>query len=196
RDTWRDKGSGFLSYVLVSIPDFWFATLLILLFAAGLITQWFDVSYNIYASSFIEYLKTMTLPVLAYGYGAFAFLSRMMRNNMLETMEQDYIRTARAKGLNERQVVWRHALKNALMPFITLLGAALPALIGGSVVLERIFGISGLGSVVFNTTLNKDFPMILAVVVLSASLTLLGYLVSDLLYVWINPRVRLGKSHD
>jgi peptide/nickel transport system permease protein len=142
-----------------------------------------------------EYLadtaRHLLLPVVCLTYGGLAYLSRHVRSGMLEVLRQDYVRTARAKGLPERQVIWRHALRNALIPVITLLGSLLPALLGGSVIVESIFSIPGLGLLSFEAIGGRDYPVVMAITLLVAVLTMLGILLSDLLTCWVDPRVAL-----
>ena len=126
-------------------------------------------------------------------YYTFAALSRYMRASMLEVIRQDFIRTARAKGLSERLVVYRHALRNSLIPIITLMADLLPALIGGSIVVETIFSIPGMGQLSFEAVLNRDYPLIMAVFTFSALLTLIGILLADFLYTVVDPRIAYEK---
>ena len=124
-------------------------------------------------------------------YGGFAFLPRQMRAGMLENIRQDYIRTARAKGLSEGRVVLKHALRNSLIPVVTLLGTLLPALLGGSVILERIFALKGMGWIDFEAIIAREYDIVMGVTVLASVLTLAGILISDLVYVLVNPRINL-----
>ncbi|MFZ1462201.1 MAG: ABC transporter permease, partial [Ignavibacteria bacterium] len=125
---------------------------------------------------------------------SFAFLSRQMRSSMLEVIRQDYIRTARAKGLSERKVVLKHALRNSLIPIITLVGGILPAMIGGSVIMETIFSIPGIGQLAFQAILDRDYPMIMAELVLASVLTVVGILLVDILYSFVDPRIAFTKK--
>ena len=120
-----------------------------------------------------------------------AILSRYVRSQMLEVVRQDYVRTARAKGLTEDAVIYRHALRNALLPFVTMFGFLLPGLIGGSVIFEQIFAWPGLGRLGYEAILARDFPVILTINFIAAGLTLVGTLVSDVLYAVVDPRIRL-----
>jgi peptide/nickel transport system permease protein len=135
----------------------------------------------------------LILPVTCMTYYTFAVLSRYMRAGMLEVIRQDFIRTARAKGLSERVVVYRHALRNSLIPIVTLMADLLPALIGGSIVIETIFTIPGMGQLSFQSVLNRDYPLIMAIFTLSALLTLLGILLADFLYTLVDPRIAYEK---
>ena len=135
------------------------------------------------------------LPVLVYTYGSFAYLSRQMRVGMLEVIRQDFIRTARAKGLNEKSVIFKHALRNSLIPIITILAYILPAMIGGSVIVETIFTIPGMGSLAFEAITSRDYPIVMAVFTISAVLTLIGMLIADLLYSIVDPRITFGSKN-
>ncbi|MDX1410254.1 MAG: ABC transporter permease, partial [Saprospiraceae bacterium] len=132
------------------------------------------------------------LPVLCLLLAALAYLTRQMRGAMLSEMGKDYIRMARVKGLSDRAVYWKHAFRNALFPMITLVGAAIPASISGSVIIEVIFNIPGMGRLLYDGILRQDWPVVFTIVLLSALLTVIGYLVSDLLYRIVDPRVRIA----
>jgi peptide/nickel transport system permease protein len=133
---------------------------------------------------------------LIYTYASFAFISRQMRAGMIEVIRQDYIRTARAKGLAERVVVYKHALRNSLIPIITLLAGLLPSLISGSIVVELIFTIPGMGLLSYNALLARDYPVIMGVLTLGAILTMVGVLVADLLYSIVDPRIAFSKKNS
>jgi peptide/nickel transport system permease protein len=136
-----------------------------------------------------DHLWHLVLPVFCLTYGGLAALSRFQRAGMLEVIRQDYIRTARAKGLPEKIVIFKHAFRNSLIPIVTLLGYLIPGMFGGSVIIESIFSIPGMGQLGFEAVLSRDYPVVLAIATISAILTLLGLLVSDLLYVWVDPRI-------
>ena len=135
----------------------------------------------------------MVLPVFALSYGALAFISRQMRGSMVDVLRQDYVRTARAKGLKEKAVVWKHAFRNALFPIITMFASVLPASIAGSVVIEVIFNIHGMGKVVVDSIFRDDWPLVYSVLMLASVLTMVGILLADILYALADPRIRLGK---
>jgi len=137
----------------------------------------------------VDWLTQMTLPILCYTYASFAYLSRQMRASMMETIRADFIRTARAKGLPERVVVLKHALRNSLIPILTIMANVLPALIGGSVIIEQIFEIQGMGKLAFTSVFDRDYPVLMAVAFFSAILTLLGILLSDISYALVDPRI-------
>ena len=189
---WPDKWIGISVFALDSMPSFWVATMLMIFFANPDRLNWFPSTFNI--TEGWSFLARITLPLIAYTYGAFAAISRIMRTSLLEVMSQDYITTARAKGLSEKKIMFKHALRNALLPMITLFAGVFPALLGGSVILERIYKIPGMGDAIIEAVLAKNIPMILAVFTLIGLLTIIGYLVSDLLYAWIDPRIRFGKK--
>ena len=133
----------------------------------------------------------LVLPVFVSAFGGLAGFSRYVRNNMLEVMRQDYIRTARAKGLPESVVIYKHALRNALMPVITILGLSLPGIIGGSVIMEQVFGIPGMGRLMFQSVMSRDYNLVMGILVPAAFLTMLGNFLADIAYAFADPRVRL-----
>ena len=137
----------------------------------------------------LDRIKHLFLPILVMTYAGFASLSRYARTTMLETIQEDFVRTARAKGLSERVVVYKHAFRNSLITIVTLMGNLLPAMIGGSVIVEYIFNIQGMGLLGFDAILQRDYPVIMAITSFSAFLTLLGILLSDILYSVVDPRV-------
>jgi peptide/nickel transport system permease protein len=201
RGGWFDTASSVVVFMLYSMPSFWVATLLIMAFSSVRALNWFpsvglhslDSADHTGLQVLADVAWHLVLPVVVYVYGGFASLSRYVRTSMLEVIQQDYVRTARAKGLPERVVVLRHAFRNALVVIVTLLGNLLPAMIGGSVILEYIFTIQGMGLLGFNAILSRDYPVIMAITTLSAVLTLAGVLVSDLLYGVVDPRVRIER---
>ena len=141
----------------------------------------------------LEHIKDVIwhifLPVLCMTYGALAALSRYARTGLLDTIRADFIRTARAKGLSEEVVIIKHAARNGMIPIITLLGTLLPVLIGGSVVIEVIFGIPGMGKMSFEAIMLRDYNVIMAILLIASSLTLIGMLISDLLLALVDPRI-------
>jgi peptide/nickel transport system permease protein len=142
---------------------------------------------------FVDRIWHLILPITCMTYYTFAALSRYMRSSMLEVIRQDFIRTARAKGVSERLVVYRHALRNSLIPIVTLMADLLPALIGGSIVVETIFSIPGMGQLSYEAVLNRDYPLIMSIFTLSAFLTLIGILIADFLYTVVDPRIAYEK---
>lgn len=198
-----DKATSLILFVLYSIPSFWLATLLLMTFSNPDVFHWFPASgvkpvtgYED-GAGFWNKVKAsvpyMVLPAICYTYSSFAFLSRTMRVSMLEVLGQDYIRTARAKGLKTKQIIWKHALRNALFPIITVFGSVFPAVIGGSVILESIFTIPGMGSETINAIHDNNYPMIIAILTISSVMTLIGFLISDILYALVDPRISLNK---
>ncbi len=192
-----DRFSLASTLVLYSIPSFWAAMVLISFFGGGEHLNWFPITGMAsdgigslpWHGRIFNVLWHMVLPVVCLTYGGFAFLSRFARSSILRTVDQDYIMTARAKGLPEWRVLVKHAMRNALIPFVTLIGALLPALIGGSVIIEEIFSIPGMGRLGFESVLSRDYPVIMAIAFISALLTLLGMLVSDMLCAVVDPRI-------
>lgn len=188
-------------FILYSLPSFWVAMILVIYLGGGEYLNLFPVS-GVFSQG-VEQLPLagrignmiwhLVLPVTVLTYGGFAFLARISRAQLLEVIRQDYIRTARAKGLSERTVIWRHALRNSLIPLITLSGTLLPAMIGGSVIVEQIFSIPGMGKLGFEAVLSRDYPTVMAIAAIEAVLTLVGLLVSDLLYVVVDPRISFEK---
>ena len=199
KDSAADKGLSLVLFVLYSMPSFFVATLLLLQFANPDNLSWFPVSGiqdpTIFDPNWSLWMKLkhripfLILPIITYTYSSFAFLSRIMRVGMIDVVSQDYIRTARAKGLGEGKVILKHALRNSLLPVITVFAAIFPMAIGGSIIIEVIFSIPGMGVEVFNSILNYDYPMIITVFTLSGFLTMVGYLVADLLYAVVDPRI-------
>ncbi len=139
-----------------------------------------------------DLLKHLILPVLLSAFGGLAGLSRYMRANMLEVIRQDYIMTARAKGLSERVVIYKHALRNALLPVITILGLSVPGLIGGSVIFETIFAIPGMGQLFYMSVMSRDYPTVMGILFIGAILTLAGNLIADVSYALADPRIRVS----
>ena len=131
----------------------------------------------------------IVLPVFCLSYGSLAYLSRQMRGGVLTILRQDFIRTARAKGLDEKTVIWKHAFRNSLIPIITIFASLLPAAISGSFVIENIFSIPGMGKIAFEGLIARDYPMVFTVMMFSAFLTLLGTLLADILYAVVDPRI-------
>ncbi len=199
RGTLTERVTTVTLFVLYSLPPFWVAMLLILLLGGvgyldlfpiyGLSSQ--NMAQAGLASRAADLVHHLVLPVACLSYGSLALISRYQRNAMIEVIHQDYILAARARGLSERTVIFKHALRNALLPVITLAGLQVPYLISGSVIIERIFNIPGMGLLTFEAFLNRDYPVIMAVSVLTALLTLAGLILSDLAYALADPRISL-----
>lgn len=199
--TFWDRVITFCLFALYSLPSFWIATLALTFLCNPEFIYAFP-SHGLYSNRFDflpfwdkvgDVLWHLVLPMTVYTYGSFAFISRQMRSAMLETVRQDFIRTARAKGLSERRVIFVHAMRNSLIPIITLLAGILPSLIGGSVIVETIFSIPGMGELSYRALVARDYPMIMAIFTFSAVLTLVGILLSDVLYSIVDPRIVYGK---
>jgi len=191
-----DKSTTFLSYVLISVPGFFFAYVLIILVVTRLNVpvidmQTFGVTSDSALVQVMDRIWHLVLPSILSATGGIAVLSRYVRGQMLEIIGQDYVRTARAKGLSDDGVYYRHALRNALLPFVTMFGLMLPGLIGGSVIIESIFGWPGMGRMAYEAILARDYPIILTLNFITAVLVLAGTFVSDLLYMVVDPRIRL-----
>lgn len=191
-----DRTATFLSYLLISIPGFFFAYVLIIFVVTrfhvpviGMVT--FGIGDASIPYILMDRIWHMLLPSVLVATGGIAVLSRYVRSQMLEVEGQDYIRTARAKGLPPEQVHYKHALRNALLPFVTMFGLILPGLIGGSVIIESIFSWPGMGRMAYEAILARDYPIILTVNFVSAVLVLAGTFISDLLYLIVDPRIRL-----
>ncbi len=191
-----DKITTVLVFTGFAVPAFWLALLLMILF--GVTLDWLPISglksmdYDALSLSGKIWDRTehLILPVFVSSVGGLAGISRYMRSNMLEVIRQDYITTARAKGLTETKVIYKHALKNALLPIITLLGLSVPGLIGGSVIFENIFGIPGMGQLFFMSVMTRDYPLIMCILTIGALLTLAGNLMADIGYMIADPRIR------
>jgi len=191
-----DRSATFISYVLISIPGFFFAYVLIIFvvtyFHVPVIgMETFGIGDAPTTYLFMDRIWHLLLPSVLGATGGIAVLSRYVRSQMLEVEGQDYIRTARAKGLPPEQVHYKHALRNAMLPFVTMFGLILPGLIGGSVIIESIFSWPGMGRMAYEAILARDYPVILTVNFVSAVLVLVGTFISDLLYLVVDPRIRL-----
>lgn len=200
-----DQISTLTVFMLYSLPVFWIGTLIIIFFCGGDFYAWFppagmrslshDPSWPLH-ERIGDYLYHLAMPLLCTTYTAFAALSRFMRTSMLENARQDYIRTARAKGVSEPMVILKHMLRNSLIPVITILAGLLPALIGGSVIIETIFSVPGIGQLGFQSVLSRDYPVVIALFAASSLLTLIGILLSDLALAWVDPRIHFGGSRS
>lgn len=198
QDSLFDKVMSVIVFIGFAVPTFWLALLLMIFF--GIHLGWLPISGL--RSLNYEYLSTwgqlvdlaghLILPVFISAFGGLAGLSRYMRANMLEVIRQDYILTARAKGLSERQVIYKHALRNALLPAITILGLSIPGLIGGSVIFETIFAIPGMGQLFYMSVMARDYPTVMGILLIGAVLTLAGNLIADVSYAAADPRIRIS----
>ena len=207
--TARRVGSRFDKYInntlftFFAIPSFWLATLLIVFFTTPEYAEWLDIfptggigSYH-YVTGFKRIgilIASLFLPVLSLLLGALAYLTRQMRGSVIKESRKDYVRMARAKGLTEREVYRKHIFRNALFPIFTLIGAAIPASVSGSVIIEVLFSIPGMGRLLYESVLAQDWTVVFAMVLLASVLTVVGYLISDLLYRLTDPRLRTQRK--
>jgi len=180
KNKWQDNLITVLSFAGMATPTFWLGLMLMLLFAVKL--DWLPA------------LGNLTLPVITMVIGSLAGLTRYQRAAMLEVLNQDYIRTARAKGLPERVVIFKHALRNALIPIVTILGLSLPSLFGGAFIIETIFAWPGMGRLGVSAIFQRNYPLIMGIVMFSAVLIILANLLADIGYAIVDPRIRYGKG--
>jgi peptide/nickel transport system permease protein len=193
-----DKVTTVFVFLGFATPDFWLALLLMILFGVQL--GWLPISqlrsptweYLSFWRQQLDFLSHLVLPVLVASFGGLAGFSRYMRQSMLEVIRQDYIQSARAKGLSETVVIGKHALRNALLPVVTILGLSLPGLIGGSVIIETVFAIPGMGQLMVQAAFMRDYPVLMGNLVIVSTLTLLANLLADISYGLIDPRIRVA----
>ncbi|MBQ3349890.1 MAG: ABC transporter permease [Thermoguttaceae bacterium] len=194
----RERVLSLFLYGLYSFPSFVAALLLLLVFYQNMPWDWLKLEPGLHSANYEslsffgklgDNFKHMFLPTLCYSYGSLAYLSRFIKSNMEEVVRQDYIRTARAKGVSPRNVTLHHAFRNTLIPFVTLLGMSLPGLVGGSVILENIFRWPGIGQLFLDAITWRDHFLIMGLVLMFSTLTLLGQLLADMLYSVVDPRV-------
>jgi peptide/nickel transport system permease protein len=193
-----DKITTIFVFVGFATPDFWLALMLMIVFGVQL--GWLPISglrsptweYLAFWRQQWDFVAHLALPILVATFGGLAGFSRYMRQSMLEVVRQDYIQSARAKGLSERVVIGKHALRNALLPIVTVLGLSLPGLIGGSVIVESIFAIPGMGQLMVQAVFERDYPVIMGNLVIVATLTLVANLIADLTYSLVDPRIRVA----
>ena len=202
QDTRTDRTLTTGTFILWSMPSFWVGMLLIVFFCNKEFLYWFPASgiQSLDASSdwgfwrlITDHAHHMAMPVLASSYASFAGLSRFMRTSMLENLRLDYVRTARAKGLPEKIVILRHVFRNSLIPIVTILANLLPAMIAGSVFIETIFTIPGLGFLGVQSVLVRDYPMVMAILTIGSFLSLLGILLADILLKVVDPRIEFSR---
>lgn len=194
-----DKITTFFVFLGFAMPTFWLALLLMSLF--GITLGWLPISgiksldfeYFNFGQKVLDYAKHLILPIFVSSLGGLAGISRYMRSSMIEALNQPYIYTARAKGLREKEVIYKHALRNAVLPIVTILGLSIPGLLGGSVIFESVFAIPGIGRLFFEAVMMRDYPLIMAEIVLGAILTMLGNLIADISYAYVDPRIRYKK---
>ncbi len=198
--SWVDKATDGLALAGFSVPTYWLALLLVSFFGvqfrllpvSGLFSL-FHERMSLFEKA-CDLAKHLALPVFVSSLTGLAGISRFMRSGMIHVLQQNYIRTARAKGLAERTVLYHHALRNALLPMVTILGLSIPGLLGGSVIFESIFSIPGMGRLFFNSVFTRDYPLIMAMLVIGAVLTLFGNFLADIGYRWLDPRIRFARS--
>jgi peptide/nickel transport system permease protein len=201
QNSWFDRGMTIFVFIGFAVPGFWLALLLMLwlgihypiLPISGLTSLDFDMLST--TGKLLDLAKHLTLPIFIYTFGSLAGMSRFMRSSMLEVLRQDYITTAKAKGLPLNRVLFHHGLRNALLPVITLLGLSIPGLIGGSVIIESIFALPGLGQLFYGAVMSRDYSLIMGSLVLGAILTLAGNILADIAYGLADPRVRSGRNN-
>jgi peptide/nickel transport system permease protein len=195
---WFDRLSTVLVFIGYSTPSFWLALFAISLF--GVTLRWLPVSgiHSLDAEAWpllhrwADTAWHLILPVGIAAFGGLAGMSRYMRSSMLEVLRQDYIRTARAKGLPEHRVLFHHGLRNALLPVITILGLSVPDLLGGAVIAETIFSIPGMGRLFYEAVMARDYPVVMALVTIGGVLTMIGNVLADVAYAYADPRIRVG----
>ncbi len=198
--SWVDNVATVGAFFFYSMPSFWFGLMLILLLSYKFqllpASQMTSVNFEFLPASeqWMDRLKHLLMPALALGIGSAASVARYMRSGMLEQIRQDYVRTARAKGLSERVVIFKHAMRNALIPVVTLLGLTLPFLVGGAVLIETIFAWPGMGRLIVTAIFQRDYPVVLAIAFVSSIMVILGSLIADILYSVVDPRVRVDEG--
>lgn len=189
RNTWADMGALGFAIFGISMPQFWSGIMLVLIFAVAL--RWLpSIGYVSPTQNFGEFIKHLILPVVTLGWSLAGTTTRLMRNCLLEELGADYVRTARSKGMYERGVLWTHALRNALIPTITMIGLQLAFLIGGAVVVEAVFALPGIGLLVVDSIFARDYPVVQGVILTVAVMVVIVNLGVDLVYTVIDPRIR------
>lgn len=189
RGTWVDTAATLGASLGLAMPSFWLGAILALVFALRL--GWFPATgYVPFEESPTEWLRHLVLPALTLGTAAAAETTRQLRSSMSDVMQQDYVRTARAAGIRSRTVTWKYTLKNAAMPVVTVLGFQVAFLLGGSVIVEQLFALPGLGGLAIRAVLDRDIPVIQGVVLFTTIIVVMVNLLVDLLYGWLNPKVR------
>lgn len=200
--SWGDQASTLVAFLLFALPSFWIGTLAIVflcggdfwyLFPPGGLTSLdYTPDWSLWRRV-LDHAWHVCLPVMVLSYSGFAGLSRFMRSSMLEHLRQDFVQTARAKGLSERLVIYKHVLRNSLIPIVTLMASIIPGLISGSVIIETIFSLPGLGLLGYEAVLARDYPIVMAVFTISTLLTLVSILISDLLLTVVDPRITFSS---
>lgn len=197
RNSVFDHLATFLSLFGVAVPVFWYGLLLIIICSVWLrIFPSGGLADDVTHFNLFDRAKHLFLPTLVLGTTAMAQFTRYMRSSMTAVLEDDYVRTARAKGLREGIVLSRHALRNALIPVVTVIGIVLPRLIGGAAITEKVFSYPGMGSLAVDSASQRDYPVVMGVTLLVGFVVIIGNLLTDLLYGWIDPRIRLGGAGE
>lgn len=196
--TWFDTSTSVAIFIGYVIPGFALGVLLIVLFGGGTFLNWFPIS-GIVSDDFesmslwgktVDFLHHMVLPLICYMVGEFAFLTMLMKNSTIEEMGKDYVRTAMAKGVNHRTAVWRHAVRNALVPLVTGIGGIFTIMFTGFLLIEKVFDIDGMGMLVYTSIVARDYNVVMALIIIPSLLAALGRLFSDVLYAVVDPRIR------
>ena len=191
QNTWVDYSATLFAFFGLSIPSFWAGLLLIIVFAVTLRVLPAQGMTSIGGGGAVDVLWHLILPATVLALDATAAISRYVRSSMVETLDEDYIRTARAKGLPERMVIMRHAVRNALLPTVTILGLRLPVLVGGALLIETVFAWPGIGRLGYEAVMQRDYPVILGLLIFTGTLTIVGNLLADITYAFVDPRVKL-----
>lgn len=205
KNNWKDRTSGIVLFMLYALPTFWVATLLLFAFANPDVLYWFEASgikpaegYPPNATWWNKLhisLPYLVLPLVTFTYGSMSFMARTLRGEVIESTETEYYKTARSKGLSTNKALWNHAFRNSLLPLITLLSNIFPTAIAGSVIIETVFTLPGMGYETYTAILRNDFPIIIAVLTITALLTAIGLVVQDVLYAWADPRITFNKKN-
>ena len=202
----KDRAYSLLFTILFSLPGFWVAMFLMFIFcnpemmnllpSSGVMpTGGFDESLSI-SEKFIRTIPFLIIPTITYTYSSFAFLTGNVKNSIAQILQSDYIRTARAKGLNDKGILYKHALPNALLPLITIFSHVFPYAIGGSVVFETIFNIPGMGLTIFQSIGSQDYPVVITIFLFTGMITMVGFLLSDILYAIADPRISFQNTEQ
>ena len=196
-----DKAVTVIVFIGFAVPTFWLAVVCMYFFSIHL--GWLPTSglYSDYAFEYMTFYEKvkdiaahLVLPVSISVFGSLAGISRFARTSTLDVLHEDYIQSARARGISEKKVLFSHALRNALLPVITIIGLSIPGLIGSSVIFESIFSIPGMGQLFYNSVMMRDYPVIMGILVIGAMLTLIGNFIADIAYAFADPRIRYGKK--
>jgi peptide/nickel transport system permease protein len=191
--SWFDQMGTFIAMIGFSVPTFFTGTVIIIVFAVWL--GWFPTKYDTTLNvtdwaSFVEQLRQMAMPVMTLGLANAAAISRYMRSSMLDNMGQDYVRTARAKGMSERTVVLKHVLRNSMIPVVTVIALGIPSIFGGAIITENLFGVNGIGAALIGAIHASDLPTVQTLTFIFAILIVLFNLIADILYGLLDPRIR------